>query len=170
LYCVLHSSLICGLLYTKLKEFLDLEQGKRTVFDYTRQFNTLAQQIDTDEKKVNLYHNGLTIQLQDRLVQSLNLSYNDLMSATIDQERTMKAVAEAENKKRKRTSTVAVLGQPPTIPTVAVPIATKATTTTTLVQQCSHYTAAANYSQAATATSHQQLSVIQPRKDGASGS
>jgi hypothetical protein len=31
-----------GLLRTKLKEFLDLEQGNRSVFDYTRQFNTLA--------------------------------------------------------------------------------------------------------------------------------
>jgi hypothetical protein len=35
-------------------------------------------------------------------VQSTNLSYNDLASATIDQERTMKVVAEAEEKKRKR--------------------------------------------------------------------
>jgi hypothetical protein len=31
-----------GLLHTKLKEFLDLEQGNRA-FNYTRQFNTLAQ-------------------------------------------------------------------------------------------------------------------------------
>jgi hypothetical protein len=74
--------------------------------DYTRQFNTLAQygsyHIDTDEKKDNLYHNGLTIQLQDRLVLTPNLSYNDLVSAAIDQERTMKAVAKAEEKKKKR--------------------------------------------------------------------
>jgi hypothetical protein len=32
-----------GLLRTKLKEFLDLEQGNHNIFDYTRQFNTLAQ-------------------------------------------------------------------------------------------------------------------------------
>jgi hypothetical protein len=32
-----------GLLYTKLKEFLDLEQGNNTVFDYMCQFNTIAQ-------------------------------------------------------------------------------------------------------------------------------
>jgi hypothetical protein len=31
-----------------------------------------------------------------------NLSYNELVSAAIDQERTMKAVAEAEENKRKR--------------------------------------------------------------------
>jgi hypothetical protein len=98
--------LSAGLLHNKLKEFLDLEQENHTVFDYMRQFNTLSQygsyHIDTDEKKANLYCAGLTIQLQDRLVQSLNPSYNDLASAAIDQERTMKAVAEAEEKKRKR--------------------------------------------------------------------
>jgi hypothetical protein len=49
-----------GLLRTKLEEFLDLEQGNHSVFDYMRQFNTLAPygsyHIDTDEKKANLYH------------------------------------------------------------------------------------------------------------------
>jgi hypothetical protein len=91
-----------------LKEFLDLEQGNHTMFEYTRQFNTLAQygsyHIDTDEKKANLFHEGLTIQLQGHLVQSPNMSYNDLASAAIDQEKTMKAVTKAEGKKRKRTT------------------------------------------------------------------
>jgi 4-diphosphocytidyl-2C-methyl-D-erythritol kinase len=79
------------------------------MFEYTRQFNTLAQygsyHIDTNEKKANLFQEGLTIQLQDHLVQSPNLSYNDLASAAIDQERTMKVVAEVEEKKRKRVMT-----------------------------------------------------------------
>jgi hypothetical protein len=39
--------------------------GNHTVFYYTRQFNTVAQyglyHVDTDEKKANLYHEGLTI-------------------------------------------------------------------------------------------------------------
>jgi 4-diphosphocytidyl-2C-methyl-D-erythritol kinase len=87
-------------------EFLDLEQGNHTVYDYAHQFNTLTQygsyHVDTDEKKANLFRNGLTIQWQDHLIQSLNLSYNDLASVAIDQERTMKACAEAEEKKRKR--------------------------------------------------------------------
>jgi hypothetical protein len=55
------------MLHTKLKEFLDLEQGNHSVFDYMRQFNTLAQyrsyHIDKDEKKTNMYHAGLTIHL-----------------------------------------------------------------------------------------------------------
>jgi hypothetical protein len=77
-----------GLLHSKQKEFLDLEQGNHSVFDYTRQFNTLAQygsyHIDTDEKKVNLYRAGLTIHLQKCPVHLSSLSYNELASAAID--------------------------------------------------------------------------------------
>jgi hypothetical protein len=43
---------------------MDLEQGNHSVFDYTRLFNSLAQygsyHIDTDKKKANLHHEGLT--------------------------------------------------------------------------------------------------------------
>jgi hypothetical protein len=54
-------------------------------------------------KKGELFHKGLTIQLQDHLILSQNLSYNELASAAIDQEGTMKACEVAEEKKRKRT-------------------------------------------------------------------
>jgi hypothetical protein len=95
-----------GLLCTKLKEFLDLEQGKHSIFDYMRQFNTLAQygsyHIDTDEKKADLYYEGLTIHLQERLGLSPNLSYNELVSAAIDQDMLMRVVAEAGEKKRQK--------------------------------------------------------------------
>jgi hypothetical protein len=98
--------LSAGLLRSKLKEFLDLEQGNHSVFDYTRQLNTLAQygtyHVNTVEKKANMYHAGLTIHLQERLVHLSSLSYNKLASAAIDQERMMKAVTEADEKKRKR--------------------------------------------------------------------
>jgi hypothetical protein len=95
-----------GLLHSKLKKFLDLEQGNYSVFDYTRQFNTLAQygsyHVDTDEKKANLYRAGLTIHLQEHLVHLSSLLYNELASVAIDQQRVMKAVAEADEEKRKR--------------------------------------------------------------------
>jgi hypothetical protein len=98
-----------GLLCTKLMEFLDLEQENRNVFDYTKQFNTLAPygsyHIDMDEKKANLYYVGLTIHLQKHLIQFASLSYNELASAAIDQERMMKAVAEVDEKKRKKMMT-----------------------------------------------------------------
>jgi hypothetical protein len=40
--------------------------------------------VDSDAKKAELYRKGLNIQLQDRLVQNLNLSYDDLASTAID--------------------------------------------------------------------------------------
>jgi hypothetical protein len=71
-----------------------------------RQFNTLAQygsyHVDTDDKKANMYRAELTIHLQECLVYISSLSYNELVSATIDQERMMKTVVEADVKKRKR--------------------------------------------------------------------
>jgi hypothetical protein len=76
------------------------------VYDYTRLFNTLAQygtyHVDTDEKKANLYREGLNIHLQEHLVQFSSLLYKELASAAIDQESMMKAIAEADEKKRKR--------------------------------------------------------------------
>jgi hypothetical protein len=103
-FCAHH--LPAGLLRSKLKEFQDLKQGNHTMYDYTRLFNTLAQygtyHVDTDERKANLYREGLTIHLQERLVQLSSLSYNELVSAATDQEWMMKAVAEADEKKRKR--------------------------------------------------------------------
>jgi hypothetical protein len=90
----------------KLAEFLDLRQGNCSVYEYIQEFNNLvqygSQHVDTDAKKAKLFHNGLTIQLQDHLILSQNLSYNELASAAIDQEGTMKACEAAEEKKRKR--------------------------------------------------------------------
>jgi hypothetical protein len=57
--------------------------------------------VDTDAKKAELFLKGLTIQLQDRLILSQNLSDNELASAATDQEGTMKA-CEAAKEKRKR--------------------------------------------------------------------
>jgi hypothetical protein len=56
-----------------------------------------------DMKKAKLFHKGLTIQLQDCLNLSPNLTFNELASTAIDQEGTMKACVESEEKKRKRT-------------------------------------------------------------------
>jgi hypothetical protein len=58
--------------------------------------------VDTDAKKSELFCMGLTIQLQDHLILFQNLSYNELASAAIDQEGTMKACEAAKEKKRRR--------------------------------------------------------------------
>jgi hypothetical protein len=99
--------MLAGKMRRKLTEFLDLRQGNRTVYDYTQEFNNLiwygGHHIDTDEKKVELFCKGLTIQLQDRLILSPTLSYNEQDSTTIDQEGTMRACEAVEERKRKRT-------------------------------------------------------------------
>jgi hypothetical protein len=96
-----------GTMHHKLVEFLEQRQANHSVHKYTQEFNNMAQygghHVDSDAKKVELYRNGLNIQLQNRLIQNLNLSYNDLASTTIDQEGTMKACEAAEEMKRKRT-------------------------------------------------------------------
>jgi hypothetical protein len=77
-----------GTVRRKLSEFLDMHQGNHLVYECTQEFNNMAQyrdhHIDTDEKKVELYRMGLTIQLQDHLILSPNLSYIDLASAATD--------------------------------------------------------------------------------------
>jgi hypothetical protein len=98
--------LSAGTIRRKLAEFLDLCQGNRSVYEYIQEFNNLAQyeshHVDTNAKKAELFRKGLTIQLQDCLILSQNLSYNELASAAIDQEGNMKACGAAEEKKRKR--------------------------------------------------------------------
>jgi hypothetical protein len=53
-------------------------------------------------RRKNLFHNGLTVELQDCLNMFPNMSYNELASATINKEGSLKACADAEEKKRKR--------------------------------------------------------------------
>jgi hypothetical protein len=61
-----------GTVHHKLVEFLELRQGNRSVYEYTQEFNNLAQygghHVNTDVKKVKLYRKGLNIQLHDRLI------------------------------------------------------------------------------------------------------
>jgi hypothetical protein len=49
-----------------------------------------------------MYHARFTIHLLERLIQFASLSYNELVSAAIDQEIMMKAIAEVDEKKRKK--------------------------------------------------------------------
>jgi hypothetical protein len=60
-----HSSM--ATIRCKLVEFLELRQGNRSVYDYTQEFNNLAQYgghpVDRDAKKAELYYTGLNIQL-----------------------------------------------------------------------------------------------------------
>ena len=56
-----------GVMMKKCQEFMDLKQGGRSVHDYSKQFNHLAQytsdQVDTDEKKKDRFMIGLSTKL-----------------------------------------------------------------------------------------------------------
>jgi hypothetical protein len=76
------------------------------VYEYIRKFNYLAQynthHVDTNEKKAELFKRGLSLLLQDRLVQFYDTSFNTLVSATIEQDGTYQALFVEEEEKRKR--------------------------------------------------------------------
>jgi hypothetical protein len=58
-----------GIMKSKHREFMDLQQGDQSVYAYFKMFKHLAQyapeQIDTDEKKYR-FMNGLSTKLQER--------------------------------------------------------------------------------------------------------
>jgi hypothetical protein len=76
------------------------------VNEYMRKFNYLQQyggyHVDTDEKKAELFRNGLSLQLQGHLVLHRDLSFDALVSAVIEQEGLYQAVLAEEEKMRKR--------------------------------------------------------------------
>jgi hypothetical protein len=82
------------------------------VNEYFRKFNYLQQyggdHVDTDEKKAELFRNGLGLELQDHLVLYRDLSFDALVSAMIEKEGPYQAVLAEEEKMRKR----ALLGPP----------------------------------------------------------
>jgi hypothetical protein len=55
----------------KYQEFMNLKQGRRSMHDYTKLFNHLAQyvldQVDTEEKKKNPFMIGFTMKLQEHM-------------------------------------------------------------------------------------------------------
>jgi hypothetical protein len=95
-----------GIMHCNLQEFLDLSQGPDSVYEYIKKFNYLAQygthHVDTDDKKAELFRRGLSLPLQDRLVQFCDTLFNALGSATIEQEGTYKALLAEDEEKRKR--------------------------------------------------------------------
>jgi hypothetical protein len=117
----------------KLREFLHLEQGTDNVNEYIRKFNYVQQNggyhVDTDEKKVELFRNGLSLQLQDCLVLQRDLSFDTLVSVVIDQDGLYKAILAEKEKMRKRALLGpledSTLGAPPKYSLVYTPSAGK---------------------------------------------
>jgi hypothetical protein len=92
-----------GVIRKKCQEFMDLRQGGRSVHDYSKQFNHLAQytpdQVDTDEKKKDRFMIGLSTKLQERMPLNIGGTFPEFVSNVMiadDAIRTHK-----ETKKRK---------------------------------------------------------------------
>jgi hypothetical protein len=91
-----------GLMARKLQEFLHLQQGSSSVYEYSKNFNHLSQygsyHADTDEK-MPLFHQGLSPVLREHLTLFRGCT-NELVSAFIGQEDVCCARLEEERKKR----------------------------------------------------------------------
>jgi hypothetical protein len=73
-----------GVMRKKRQEFMDLKQGGRSVHDYSKQFNHLAQytpdQVDTDEKKKDRFMIGLSTKLQERMALNTGGTFPEFVS------------------------------------------------------------------------------------------
>jgi hypothetical protein len=63
---------------------MDLKQGGRSVHDYSKQFNHLAQytsdQVDTDEKKKDRFMIGFSTKLQERMALNTGGTFPEFVS------------------------------------------------------------------------------------------
>jgi hypothetical protein len=93
-----------GLMAHKLQEFLHLQQGLSSVYEYSKKFNHLSQygsyHANTDEKKMSLLRQGLSPVLHEHLTLFRGCTLNELVSASIEQEGVCRARLEEERKKR----------------------------------------------------------------------
>jgi hypothetical protein len=82
---------------------MDLKQGGRSVHDYSKQFNHLAQyapdQVDTDDKKKDRFMIGLSTKLQERMALNTRGTFPDFVSNVMITDDTIRA--HKETKKRK---------------------------------------------------------------------
>jgi hypothetical protein len=73
-----------GVIRKKCQEFMDLKQGGRSMHDYSKQSNHLAQyapdQVDTDEKKKDRFMIGLSTKLQERMVLNTGGTFPEFIS------------------------------------------------------------------------------------------
>jgi hypothetical protein len=72
------------------------------VYEYSKKFNRLSQyssyHTDTDEKKMSLFHQGLSPMLHEHLTLFWGCTLNELVSASIEQEDACRAHLEEKRK------------------------------------------------------------------------
>jgi hypothetical protein len=96
----------------KHQEFMDLKQGGRSVHDYSKLFNHLAQyasdQVDTDEKK-DRFMIGPSSKLQERMALNTRGTFSEFVSNVI----IMDDVIHAHKEIKKRKAVAAPSGSAP---------------------------------------------------------
>jgi hypothetical protein len=102
-----------GIMKRKHQEFMYLKQGRRSVHDYLKMLNHLAQytleQVDTDEKKKYHIMKGLSTKLQECLAINTNGTLPEFVSNAIITDDAIRA----HNKGKKRKAMVALSGSAP---------------------------------------------------------
>jgi hypothetical protein len=77
-----------GLMAHKLQDFLHLQQGSSSVYEYSKKFNHLSQygsyHADIDEKKISLFRQGLSHVLREHLTLFWSCTLNEQVSASIE--------------------------------------------------------------------------------------
>jgi hypothetical protein len=88
----------------KQQEVLGLEHGFSTVYEYSKRFIYLAQYgaylVDTDVKKMAMFHKGLCAKIHEELMPFQSWTFNQLMSGAIWQENAICAMKEEKRGKR----------------------------------------------------------------------
>jgi hypothetical protein len=92
-----------GVMRKKHQEFMNLKQGRRSVHDYSKLFNYLAQyapdQVHTDEKKKECFMIGLSTKLQERMTLNTGETFLEFVSNIIITDDAIRV--HKETKKRK---------------------------------------------------------------------
>jgi hypothetical protein len=91
-----------GVIRKKRQEFMDLKQGGRSVHDYSKQFNHLAQyapdQVDTDEKK-DRFMISLSTKLHERMALNTGGTFLEFVSNVMIVDDAIRAHKETKNRK-----------------------------------------------------------------------
>jgi hypothetical protein len=75
-----------GLMARKLQEFLHLQQGSGSVYEYIKRFNYLSQYGSYHSDTMDLFRKGLNPVLREHLTLFCDCTLNELVSASIEQE------------------------------------------------------------------------------------
>jgi hypothetical protein len=92
---------------------MDLKQGGRSVHDYSKQFNHLAQyaldQVGTDDKKMDRFMIGLSTKLQEHMVLNTGGTFSEFISNVM----TVNDAIHAHKETKKRKVVAAPFGSAP---------------------------------------------------------